>query len=216
MVKENAAQIEAQKSELSKLRAKVVSLQQALEQKAVAPEREEKKEKEEMLVRSQASQVELEKLQKVLAMRERELGHIKQLAGTIVEQRTELEQFFHESLAQVKQEITANRLKYRKEALQAYRCRLKEATAGRLKFPPIRTFHKSSHSTNSVYSDMEAAATWWVHIPSLSMTTVCFCDIFNSMFISAKSPAGHSIIFLDPVCVNVKEQRLIDAIILSL
>ncbi|KAG7238564.1 hypothetical protein INR49_030837, partial [Caranx melampygus] len=168
MVKKNAAQIEAQKSELSKLRAKIVSLEQALEQaleqvleqKAEAPKQDEKKEKEELLVRSQASQVELEKLQKVLTMRERELGHIKWLAGNIVEQRTELEQFFHESLAQVKQEIIASRLKYKKEALQAYHSRLKEATAGKLKFPPIRTFHKSSHSTNSVYSDMEAAATW--------------------------------------------------------
>ncbi|XP_040917237.1 basal body-orientation factor 1-like [Toxotes jaculatrix] len=160
MVKKNAAQMEAQKDELSKLRAKVASLEQALELKAEESERVEKKEKEKILVRSQASQVELEKLQKVLAMRERELGHIKQLASTIVQQRTELEQFFHESLAQVKQEIVASRLQYKKEALQAYRWRLREATAGKLKFPPIRTFHKSPHSTNSVYSDMEAAATW--------------------------------------------------------
>lgn len=160
MVKKNASQIEAQKSELSKLRAKIVSLEQALEQKAKVSEREGKKEKEEMLVRNQASQVEMEKLQKVLAMREKELGHIKQLASTVVEQRTELEQFFHESLAEVKQEITASRMKYKKEALQAYRGRLKEAMAGNQKFPPIRTFHKNSHSTNSVYSDMEAAAMW--------------------------------------------------------
>uniref|UniRef100_A0A3B4Y926 Basal body-orientation factor 1 n=1 Tax=Seriola lalandi dorsalis TaxID=1841481 RepID=A0A3B4Y926_SERLL len=153
--KKNAAQMEAQKRQLSKLRAKVVSLEQALEQKTAEPEREEKKEKEKILVRTQASQVELEKLQKVLTMRERELGHIKRLASTVVEQRTELEQFFHESLAQVKQEVMASR----KEALQAYRWRLKEATAGKLKFPPIRTFHESPHSTNSVYSDMEAAAT---------------------------------------------------------
>uniref|UniRef100_A0A3B4Y8W8 Basal body orientation factor 1a n=1 Tax=Seriola lalandi dorsalis TaxID=1841481 RepID=A0A3B4Y8W8_SERLL len=145
--------------QLSKLRAKVVSLEQALEQKTAEPEREEKKEKEKILVRTQASQVELEKLQKVLTMRERELGHIKRLASTVVEQRTELEQFFHESLAQVKQEVMASRLQYKKEALQAYRWRLKEATAGKLKFPPIRTFHESPHSTNSVYSDMEAAAT---------------------------------------------------------
>nr|XP_046268682.1 basal body-orientation factor 1 [Scatophagus argus] len=159
MVKESAAQMEAQKEELSKLRTKVVSLQQAREQKALEHEREMEKEKK-TLVSVQASQVELDKLQKVLAMRERELGHIKQLASTIVEQRTELEQFFHEALAQVKQEIMASRLKYKKEALQAYRWRMREATEGKLKFPPIRTFHKSSHSTNSVHSDMEAAALW--------------------------------------------------------
>ncbi|XP_070776996.1 basal body-orientation factor 1-like [Enoplosus armatus] len=159
-VKKNAAQMETRKEELSELRSKVASLEQALELKAGELERERKKEKERTLVSIQASQVEFEKLQKVLAMRERELGHIKRLASTVVEQRTELEQFFHEALAQVKQEINASRLQYKKEALQAYRWRMREATAGKLKFPPIRTFHKSPHSTNSVHSDMEAAARW--------------------------------------------------------
>lgn len=156
-VKRNAAQMEAQKKEISKLRAKVASLEHALELKAEEPE---KQEEEKALVTIQASQVELDKLQKVLHMRERELGHVKRLASSIVDQRTELEQFFHEALAQVKQEIMASRQQYKKEALQAYRQRLKEATAGKLKFPPIRTFHKGPHSTNSVYSDLEAAARW--------------------------------------------------------
>ncbi|KAI3367748.1 hypothetical protein L3Q82_026595, partial [Scortum barcoo] len=159
IVKKNAAEMQAQKDELSKLRAKVASLEEALEVKAGEPEREKEKNKK-TLVSIQASHVELEKLQKVLAMRERELGHVKRLAGTILEQRTDLEQFFHEALAQVRQEILASRLRYKKEALQAYRWRLREATAGKLKFPPIRTFHKSPHSTNSVLSDMEAAARW--------------------------------------------------------
>ncbi|XP_034078185.1 basal body-orientation factor 1 isoform X1 [Gymnodraco acuticeps] len=158
-VKRNAAQMEAQKKEISKLRAKVASLEHALELKAEEPEIQEEEE-EKALVTIQASQVELDKLQKVLHMRERELGHVKRLASSIVDQRTELEQFFHEALAQVKQEIMASRQQYKKEALQAYRQRLKEATAGKLKFPPIRTFHKGPHSTNSVYSDLEAAARW--------------------------------------------------------
>ncbi|XP_033967693.1 basal body-orientation factor 1-like isoform X1 [Pseudochaenichthys georgianus] len=157
-VKRNAAQMEAQKKEISKLRAKVASLEHALELKAEEPEKQEEEEK--ALVTIQASQVELDKLQKVLHMRERELAHVKRLASSIVDQRTELEQFFHEALAQVKQEIMASRQQYKKEALQAYRQRLKEATAGKLKFPPIRTFHKGPHSTNSVYSDLEAAARW--------------------------------------------------------
>ncbi|KAK5916715.1 hypothetical protein CgunFtcFv8_011669 [Champsocephalus gunnari] len=156
-VKRNAAQMEAQKKEISKLRAKVASLEHALELKAEEPE---KPEEEKALVTIQASQVELDKLQKVLHMRERELAHVKRLASSIVDQRTELEQFFHEALTQVKQEIMASRQQYKKEALQAYRQRLKEATAGKLKFPPIRTFHKGPHSTNSVYSDLEAAARW--------------------------------------------------------
>ncbi|XP_065822501.1 basal body-orientation factor 1 [Labrus bergylta] len=160
IVKKNAAQMEAQKEELSHLKAKVVSLEKALEVKVGESQREIEKEKEKTLVMTQASQVDLVKLQKVLNMREGELQHIKKLAGTIVEQRTELEQFFHEALAQVKQEIMASRLQYKKEALQAYHRRLREATAGKLRFPPIRTFHKIPHSTNSVHSDMEAASQW--------------------------------------------------------
>ncbi|KAK2826112.1 hypothetical protein Q5P01_020326 [Channa striata] len=155
LIKKNAAEMEAQRYELSKLRDKVVTLEQAVKQ---TPRKSEEDEK--VLARARASQIELEKLQNVLAIREKELRHIKQLASKIVEQRTELEEFFHEALAQVRQEIMTSRQKYKKEALQAYRWRLREATAGKLKFPPIRTFHKSPHSTNSVFSDMEAAATW--------------------------------------------------------
>ncbi|XP_029982845.1 basal body-orientation factor 1-like [Sphaeramia orbicularis] len=160
MAKKNTVQMKAQEEELSKLKTKVTSLEQALRQKAEESEREQEKQKKMMSVMTQASQVELVKMQKVLAMREKELGHIKRLAGTIVKQRTELEQFFHEALAQVKHEIMASRSQYKKEALQAYRWTLRGATEGKLKFPPIRTFHKGPHSTNSVYSDMEAAARW--------------------------------------------------------
>ncbi|KAM9842954.1 basal body-orientation factor 1 [Aulostomus maculatus] len=160
MAKKNTAQMEAQKEVISKLKSKVASLEQALERKTEEPDSVEEK----TLICNQASQVELEKLQRVVSMRERELGHIKRLARTIVQQRTELEQFFHEALDQVKQEITASRQQYKKEALKAYRQKLREATSGKLKFPPIRTFHQSPQSTNSVYADMEAAAKW-VHQP---------------------------------------------------
>ncbi|XP_068563072.1 basal body-orientation factor 1-like [Cebidichthys violaceus] len=159
MVKKNAAQMGAQKRELSELRAKVASLEQALELKAGEAEREEEKTTT-TLVGIQAGRVELEKLQKALSTRDRELGKVKRLASVIVQQRTELEQFFHEALAEVNQEIVASRLQYKKEALQAYRWELRKATAGKLKFPPIRTFQKGPRSTNSVYADMEEAARW--------------------------------------------------------
>uniref|UniRef100_A0A3P9D079 Basal body orientation factor 1b n=1 Tax=Maylandia zebra TaxID=106582 RepID=A0A3P9D079_9CICH len=158
-VKDNAAQMGTQKQKLTELRAEVASLEEALQLKAVEIEQQEKKEKAN-LVTIQASQVELDKLQKVLAMREKEMKHVKQLASTIVAKRQELEEFFHEALGHVRKEIKDSRLQYRQEALQSYRRRFREATAGKIKFPPIRTFHKTAHSTNSVYSDMEAAATW--------------------------------------------------------
>ncbi|XP_047467049.1 basal body-orientation factor 1-like [Mugil cephalus] len=162
-LKKNSGHMEAQKEKQSELKAMVVALEHTLELKAREYERQEEREKMN-LIRIQASEVELEKLEKVIAMREKELGHIKLLANTIVEKRTDLEDFFHEALTHVKQEIVASRLQYKKEALHGYRWRFREATAGKIKFPPIRTFHKSPHSTNSVYSDMEAAETW-NHLP---------------------------------------------------
>ncbi|XP_041669158.1 basal body-orientation factor 1-like [Cheilinus undulatus] len=160
IAKKNVAQIETQKKQLIQLRAKVESL----EVKVKKSVRELEREREKTQVVTQASQIELEKLQKVLAMRERELAHIKRLAGTIVEQHTELSQFFHDALHHVRQEITASRLQHKKEAEKDYRWRMRETTAGRLKFPPIRTFHQCPPSTNSVCTDMEAAA-WWGHLP---------------------------------------------------
>ncbi|XP_061898074.1 basal body-orientation factor 1-like isoform X1 [Entelurus aequoreus] len=152
MAKKNASQMVAQKEELIQLKVKVASLEQNTAEQGHP--------KEKMLVSSQTSKLELEKLKRVLSMREKELKHIKRLASTIVAQRTELEQFFHEALAQVKEEIVASRLQYKKEAQQVYHFTVKKADAGKLKFPPIRTFHNTPPSTNSVYSDIEAAARW--------------------------------------------------------
>lgn len=160
MIKKNAAQMKAQRKEISELKAKVASLEQALETMVMECEREKEDTQQQVLVSSQASQVELERLQKERAVQEREMGRVKRLAGCVVRQRTELEQFFHEALFQVKQEIQANRLHYKEEALQAYRRRMSAATARKLKFPLIRTFTKNPHSTNCVYSDMEEAEKW--------------------------------------------------------
>uniref|UniRef100_A0A3Q2ZNI8 Basal body orientation factor 1b n=1 Tax=Kryptolebias marmoratus TaxID=37003 RepID=A0A3Q2ZNI8_KRYMA len=158
-VKNNAAEMGNLKKTLSELVAKNASLEQALEQTAAKLEQQEKKE-EMNLVTIQASQVELDKLQKVLSMREEEIRRVRQLASIIVDKRKEMENFFHQALDHVREEIDASRLRYKKEALRDYQWRLREATAGKIKFPPIRTFNKNPNSTNSVYADMEAAAKW--------------------------------------------------------
>lgn len=123
-------------------------------------EQDRERTQQQALVSTQAGHVELDKLQKLLAMREREMGRVKRLARSVVEQRTELECFFQAALGQVKQEIQANRLQYRQEALEAYRRRMSEARSGQQEYPRIRTFHKTPHSTNSVYTDLEEAEKW--------------------------------------------------------
>lgn len=158
-VKDNATQVEAQREKVLKLRAKVASLEKTLEQNTQEFEQQKHKEKT-TLVCFPDSQVERANLQKELAQRQKELARVKGLARTIVEQRTELERFFHDALAQVKQEIAASRQRFAKEALHTYRSRLSEAAAGKLKFPPICTFHQIPQSANSVHSHMAAAEGW--------------------------------------------------------
>lgn len=109
MVKDNVAKLVAQRTEISELKAKVETLERAMDieafETAVVQER--------AVVGTQPGSVELEKLQKLLVMREQEMSRVKRLARGIVEQRSELELFFHEALAQVKQEILTSQLQYR-------------------------------------------------------------------------------------------------------
>nr|XP_015825629.2 basal body-orientation factor 1 isoform X1 [Nothobranchius furzeri] len=158
-VRKNRAEMEALMKKLSELKARSASLEQTVVQTEVKLEHQEKKERKN-LVTIQASQVELDKLQNVLLMRENEIKHVKQLAGTIVTRRREVERFFHEALDHVREEIVSRKLQYKKEALQDYQWKLKEATAGKIKFPPIRTFNNNPNSTNSVYTSKEEAVKW--------------------------------------------------------
>lgn len=119
MMTDNVAQLAARRSEISELRAKVATLEQELALMITVREQEKVAMQERAVVSAQAGRVELEKLQKLLAMREREMSRVKRLARSIVEQRTQLELFFHEALAQVKQEIIASQIQYRLHATHA-------------------------------------------------------------------------------------------------
>ncbi|KAG7328298.1 hypothetical protein KOW79_008242 [Hemibagrus wyckioides] len=160
MITDNVAQLAAQRNEISELKARVASLEQELALMITKCEKKNVTMQEQAVVSAQAGKVELEKLQKLLAMREREMGRVKRLARSIVEQRTQLELFFHEALAQVKQEIITSQIHYRQEAMEAYRKRMSEARSGRKEYPHIRTFNKAPHSTNNVYNDLEEAERW--------------------------------------------------------
>uniref|UniRef100_A0A3Q2UK22 Basal body orientation factor 1 n=1 Tax=Fundulus heteroclitus TaxID=8078 RepID=A0A3Q2UK22_FUNHE len=151
-VKKNSTKMETKEKKLSEATAKVASLERALEEISRRLEQQEEKEKRN-LVTIQASQVELDKLQKLLAMKDKEMQRVKQLARTIVDKRKEAEEFFHEALDHVRQEIVASRLQYKKEALQDYQQKFREATAGIMRFPPICTLNKSPNSTSYLYAD---------------------------------------------------------------
>ena len=59
-------------------------------------------------IENEAAKIEIAKLQRVIELKTKEMNKVKRLAKNILDQRTELERFFLESLEQVRQEIAAN------------------------------------------------------------------------------------------------------------
>ena len=59
----------------------------------------------------ESSKTELEKVKKMLELRNKEMNKVKKLAKNILEQRSDIERFFLDSLDYVKQQIITNRFK---------------------------------------------------------------------------------------------------------
>ncbi|XP_026106308.1 basal body-orientation factor 1-like [Carassius auratus] len=120
------SKLAAQRTTVSELRAKVFTLEQALASMVAEFELEKADIKQHAAVRSQAGGVELDKLQKLLSVRDRELGRVRRIARSVVEQRSDMEVHFHEALNQVKQEM----LMHRQEAEVNHSRRMDEAEKG--------------------------------------------------------------------------------------
>ncbi|XP_032426682.1 basal body-orientation factor 1-like [Xiphophorus hellerii] len=142
---------------LQKMLTEVTAVAAYLEQALLDLEKETTENETKIQVTIQASQVELDKLQKIIAMREKEICQVKKLARTIVEKRRDMEVFFHQALDDVRQEIADERKRNANEAYQDYRQKFRDTVAGRIRLPSIHTFHQCPNSTKSLYSDMKAA-----------------------------------------------------------
>jgi hypothetical protein len=108
----------------------------------------------------ESSSSELDKLRKTLELKNKEMSKMKKLAKNILEQRSDIERFFLDSLDFVKRQIIFNRNEYRKEASQFYNSKMIAAHLGQIEYPKVRTFSKSPHSTNNVFKDLEQAEKW--------------------------------------------------------
>ena len=62
-----------------------------------------------LLCQSSPCSQELVALQRRAELQARESNHVKRLAGRVLEQRAQVEQFFLEALAHVRKEVAANR-----------------------------------------------------------------------------------------------------------
>eukprot|EP00041_Stephanoeca_diplocostata_P018500 m.387605 g.387605 ORF g.387605 m.387605 type:complete len:493 (+) comp21033_c0_seq7:302-1780(+) len=113
--------------------------------------------------KSTTTVVELAAAQRALKLKTAENKRIRLLARHIVEQRSEVEQFFHEALGEIRTEIARNRAKFAKESKETQQRQVLEgAKSGVL--PPIQTFGRGSTSTNSLQQAFDDAAI----LPSLT------------------------------------------------
>ncbi|XP_074249090.1 basal body-orientation factor 1 isoform X4 [Saimiri boliviensis] len=160
LVKEKIMQLIQQKSQIQTLQKKVLSLETALSHMTKEFESEVLKLQQRAMIENRASQVEIDKLQHLLRMKDREMNHVKKLAKNILDERTEVERFFLDALHQVKQQILVSRKHYKQIAQAAFNLKMRAACAGRTEYPKIRTFDGREHSTNSVNQDLLEAEKW--------------------------------------------------------
>ncbi|XP_037594478.1 basal body-orientation factor 1 isoform X1 [Cebus imitator] len=160
LVKEKIMQLIQQRSQIQTLQKKVLSLETALSHMTKEFESEVLKLQQQTMIENRASQVEIDKLQHLLQMKDREMNHVKKLAKNILDERTEVERFFLDALHQVKQQILVSRKHYKQIAQAAFNLKMRAACAGRTEYPKIRTFDGREHSTNSVNQDLLGAEKW--------------------------------------------------------
>lgn len=157
MVQEKIVQVKQQKEQIRELQEKVELLEISLSHMSREFETTRKDIITKSRIENEASKIEIAKLQRVIELKTKEMNKVKRLAKNILDQRTELERFFLESLEQVRLEIAANQSQYRQDAQRAYQQKMLNAYSGKGEYPKIRTFNKSEQSTNNVYSDLQAA-----------------------------------------------------------
>lgn len=160
IVQEKIIESKQQKKLMKELQEKVQTLEQSLSHVVREFEDERMTLLNNAREETKASRAEIARLQRVNEMKSREMTRVKRLAKNILDQRTDIERFFLDSLEYVKNEITANRAQYRRDAQNAYQQRMIEAHTGRAQYPRVRTFKPSDSSTNNVFDDLKEAERW--------------------------------------------------------
>nr|XP_055026802.1 basal body-orientation factor 1-like isoform X1 [Misgurnus anguillicaudatus] len=162
IINDTVSQITTQRSKITEMKVKVSTQEQALATMVAEFEREKADIKQRVEVKTQAGGVELDKLQKLLTLREKELSRVKKLARSVVEQRTDMEILFHEALNQVKQEISMQSLMdrlniSRQEAEVNHSRRMNEVLSGRRDYAPTQGINKDLPSSNNLSTGMPGA-----------------------------------------------------------
>jgi len=148
----------ASKKETKNLRLKMNELETVITNMVEEFAEEKSKMEDRLVLETSASKEELKRLEKIIQVKDQENNRIKIVARNIVEQRSDLETFFHQALAQVRNEIKASRQLYIAAAKESHNKQMMLAFSGKGKYPSVRNFNQGLvNSTNNVSSDFKIA-----------------------------------------------------------
>ena len=160
IVEEKVIQSKKLQKQVKELREKNSNLEHTLTQVIKENEKEKSDLNEKHHYNEEHNKMEIARLNRAMELKTKEMNRVKKLAKNILDQRSEMENFFLESLEYVKTEINRNRLQYRRDAEAAYHQRVRAAHAGQADYPKIRTFKNTKYSTNTIFSDLKEAEKW--------------------------------------------------------
>merc|ERR1711892_834732 len=107
-----------------------------------------------------ADRVEMHQMERQLVQRERDILRLKLLAKKVVDERTQMQQFFIEALDQVQAEIKEVRRDYVQRSKHNYNARMAAAARGQGQPPKVKTFATNGTTTNGIAADWAAAEEW--------------------------------------------------------
>lgn len=159
MMQENTKKAVHEKRLIKGLQEKVEGLEKALGHCV----REFEHERALMVAREEQSRYadtdEIGHLRNALELKMGEARQIRHLARNMLEQRSDMETFFLDSLHHVRNEIVQTRKHFEKRARAAYQKQVATGIIGSGVLPPIQTFTAGGASTNDLHQAFEDAET---------------------------------------------------------
>lgn len=106
-------------------------------------------------IEHESSQNEIDKLERALELKSKEINKVKKLGKTILEQRTEMETMFLEALDVVKKQILLQRVQQRKESMKAYQNRMISSVGENFKTRPFNDSIPDLTANSSFFRELE-------------------------------------------------------------
>lgn len=158
MMRDKIAQMQQQHSHADALESKVARLEGSLSKVVKEFNAERKRLVGQASQASQQCRDESQGLRRQLEVKNRELDQVKALAWQVLDQRSDVEQFFLDSLKSVKQQIREKQDREHKEAYCEYKAQMRAATFNKGPFPPIRDFRKGKMMRESNIRDLAGSS----------------------------------------------------------